>query len=97
MIEVKTPLNHRDYSTLLAQEDPSHFLVYKTRRCFMWQNQYFQLDIYRQPCHPRCQVTKMLNKDDFLCLASFVWIQFAGFSPVYSVLKAAPLTGLEML
>jgi len=60
-IEVKTPLNHRDYSTLLAQEDPSHFLVYKTRRCFMWKNQYFQLDIYRQPCHPRCQGLMLLE------------------------------------
>jgi len=61
VIEVKTPLNHRDYSTLLSQEDPAHFLVYKTRRCFMWQNQYFQLDIYRDPCHTRCQGLMLLE------------------------------------
>jgi len=61
VIEVKTPLNHRDYSTLLAQEDPSHFLVYKTRRCFMWKNQYFQLDIYRDPCHTRCKGLMLLE------------------------------------
>jgi len=61
VIEVKTPLNHRDYSTLLVQEDPCHFLVYKTRRCFLWKNQYFQLDIYRDPCHSRCKGLMLLE------------------------------------
>jgi len=54
VIEVKTPLNHRDYSTLLAQRDAHHYSVHTTRRCFMWENQYFQMDIYRKPCHGRC-------------------------------------------
>ena len=56
VIEVRTPLTHRDYSNLISQEDPSHLPVYKTRRCFLWKNQYFQLDIYREPCHERCKV-----------------------------------------
>ena len=55
VIEVKTPLNHRDYSTLLAQADPDHQPIHTTRRCFMWENQYFQMDIYKEPCHPRSQ------------------------------------------
>jgi len=55
VIEVKTPLTHRDYSHLVDQEDPTHFTVNKIRRCFMYNNQYFQLDIYREPCHPRCR------------------------------------------
>jgi hypothetical protein len=38
---------------LISQEDPSHFLIFKTRRCFLWENQYFQLDIYREPSHDR--------------------------------------------
>lgn len=33
---------------LLAQRDPSHYRVYKKRRCFLWNNQYFQLDIYTE-------------------------------------------------
>ena len=53
VIEVKTPLSHRDYLTLLPQEDPHHYAVSKTRRCFLWKNQYYQLDIYREPCHDR--------------------------------------------
>jgi len=60
-IEVKTPLNHRDYSNLISQEDPNHFLIFKTRRCFLWENQYFQLDIYRQPSHDRCKGLMLLE------------------------------------
>uniref|UniRef100_A0A1B6CCI7 NadR/Ttd14 AAA domain-containing protein n=2 Tax=Clastoptera arizonana TaxID=38151 RepID=A0A1B6CCI7_9HEMI len=55
VIEVKTQLTHRDYINMLAQKDDSHFTIYKRRRCFLDNNQYFQLDIYREPCHPRCE------------------------------------------
>ncbi|TRY71688.1 hypothetical protein TCAL_03417 [Tigriopus californicus] len=61
MIEVKIPLTHRDYSTLLSQEDSNHFPVYKTRRCFLFQNQYFQMDIYKEPCHGRCKGLMLLE------------------------------------
>ena len=53
VIEIKKILSHRDYLTLVTQMDPNHFPVYKTRRCFLWNNQYFQLDIYKDPCHER--------------------------------------------
>ena len=53
LIEVKKTLSHRDYLTLLTQEDPQHFEACKTRRCFLWNNQYYQLDIYNDPCHDR--------------------------------------------
>ncbi|KAL1488439.1 hypothetical protein ABEB36_014911 [Hypothenemus hampei] len=55
VIEVKTQINHRDYINLLTQKDNSHFTIYKKRRCFIFENQYFQLDIYEQPSHPRCR------------------------------------------
>lgn len=61
VIEVKTPLTHRDYSNLIPQEDANHFLVYKTRRCFLYRNQYFQLDIYKDPCHDRCRGLMLLE------------------------------------
>ncbi len=56
-IEVKTPQTHRDYTNLLSQADVSHHTVYKTRRCFLYQNQYFQMDIYKEPGHQRCKVS----------------------------------------
>lgn len=61
IIEVRTPLSHRDYSHLISQEDPNHFLVYKTRRCFLYKHQYFQMDIYREPCHSRCKGLMLLE------------------------------------
>merc|ERR1739844_509290 len=61
VIEVKTPLTHRDYSHLVDQEDPLHLTINKIRRCFMYNNQYFQLDIYKEPCHPRCRGLMLLE------------------------------------
>jgi hypothetical protein len=54
-VEVKTTLTARDYNMMLAQKDYHHVTVYKTRRCFLYNDQYFQMDIYKDPCHPRCK------------------------------------------
>jgi len=61
VIEVKTPLTHRDYTHLLDQQDVQHFTVNKIRRCFLYNSQYFQLDIYKDPCHPRCKGLMLLE------------------------------------
>ncbi|XP_050543963.1 TRPL translocation defect protein 14 isoform X1 [Daktulosphaira vitifoliae] len=61
VIEVKTQLSHRDYVNLLSQKDETHYPIYKKRRCFIHNNQYFQLDIYCKPCHPRCEGLVLLE------------------------------------
>ncbi|KAF6204150.1 hypothetical protein GE061_002490 [Apolygus lucorum] len=61
VVEVKTQLTHRDYINLLSQKDDSHFTIYKLRRCFLDNNQYFQLDVYKDPCHPRCNGLMLLE------------------------------------
>ncbi|XP_051168194.1 TRPL translocation defect protein 14 isoform X2 [Leptopilina boulardi] len=61
VVEVKTQLTHRDYLNNLAQRDDSHFTIFKRRRCFLINNQYFQLDIYREPGHPRCRGLMLLE------------------------------------
>ncbi|XP_031780346.1 TRPL translocation defect protein 14 isoform X4 [Nasonia vitripennis] len=61
VVEVKTQLTHRDYLNMLAQRDDSHFTIFKRRRCFLINNQYFQLDIYREPGHPRCKGLMLLE------------------------------------
>jgi len=33
----------------------NHLPIFKTRRCFLYGNQQYSLDIYRDPCHPRCR------------------------------------------
>ncbi|XP_065557973.1 TRPL translocation defect protein 14-like isoform X2 [Artemia franciscana] len=60
-VEVKTQVTQRDYNLLLGQKDDKHFTIHKTRRCFLHNNQYFQLDIYREPCHPRCKGLLLLE------------------------------------
>lgn len=61
VIEVKTPLSRKDYEYLLTHADRRHLPVYKTRRCFLYNNQQYQLDIYRDPCHPRCRGLMLLE------------------------------------
>lgn len=55
VIELRRQITHRDYINMLAQRNDSHYTVYKLRRCFLWGNMYFQMDIYKKPCHPRCE------------------------------------------
>ena len=59
-VEAKKILSHRDYLTLVSQTDPNHVPIYKTRRCFLWDNQYFQLDIYKELCHERYELYRKL-------------------------------------
>jgi len=47
IVEVKTIINQRDYQNFYTtQMDDKHSIIYKKRRCFIYNNQYFQLDIY---------------------------------------------------
>merc|ERR1719510_398721 len=62
-IELSSHLTHREYLSLLfTQEDPEHFPVYKTQRCFLWKNQYYQLDTYgKDPCDKTCKGMTILE------------------------------------
>lgn len=65
VIEVKTQLTQRDYLNMVSQRDEAHFPIFKKRRCFIYKNQYFQLDIYREPCHPRWVASTTLEVEIF--------------------------------
>ncbi|BFZ18641.1 hypothetical protein BsWGS_21680 [Bradybaena similaris] len=54
-VELRMPITQKDYEVLMAQKDQQHFTVFKIRRCFLWNNQYFQLDMYQEPAPPRCK------------------------------------------
>ncbi|KAJ6217135.1 hypothetical protein RDWZM_008292 [Blomia tropicalis] len=53
-VELRRQISHRDYVTMLAQRDDAHHTIYKKRRCFLWQQTYFQLDIYQMSGNSRC-------------------------------------------
>ena len=40
-------LSPQEYFTLLKFADPKRKMIKKTRYCFLYQNQYFELDEYR--------------------------------------------------
>ena len=48
-VETRRNLLPREYEALKAQSDPSRVPIYKKRRCFNWQNRYFQLDVFESP------------------------------------------------
>ncbi|ODN05751.1 hypothetical protein Ocin01_00933 [Orchesella cincta] len=53
-VEKRTTLTARDYALMLSQRDSHHQEITKRRRCFLLNDQYFQMDIYEK-CHKRCQ------------------------------------------
>lgn len=48
-VETRRNLSRREYETLRAQADPSRYVVRKKRRCFLFKDKYFQLDVYQAP------------------------------------------------
>lgn len=53
IVEVRRQITSRDYHNYLIQKDDSHYTIFKTRRCFLWEDKYYQMDIYKDPYHPR--------------------------------------------
>ncbi|KAI8922263.1 hypothetical protein DFJ77DRAFT_17388 [Powellomyces hirtus] len=49
-VETRRNLRAREYEALRAQADPSRAIIKKKRRCFLYQDRYFQLDVYENPC-----------------------------------------------
>lgn len=52
--EVNSELTREEYFDMLQQKDDSHFAIFKKRRYFIHNNQYFYLDLYMEAYHPRC-------------------------------------------
>jgi len=50
VVETRTNISRQIYDQLLSQADrDSNVTIEKTRRCFVWNTQYYQLDIYTSP------------------------------------------------
>lgn len=69
MVETRTNVTRQIYDQLLSQVDrESNVTIEKTRRCFKWQNQIWQLDIYRSP-HPNLMLLETYTALDSAQLA----------------------------
>ncbi|MDR2776354.1 MAG: AAA family ATPase [Tannerella sp.] len=51
-IETEKRIPPSEYIRLLQHADPERITVHKRRRCFVWQNQYFELDTFVNPALP---------------------------------------------
>ena len=47
--EHEQQISHSQYNELIAQANPAKQTVHKQRCCFVWQNQYFELDTFISP------------------------------------------------
>ncbi|MDP2598382.1 MAG: AAA family ATPase [Candidatus Liptonbacteria bacterium] len=54
--ETNESITWRRYYELLRERDPVRGILQKDRTCFLWDNQYFQLDIYRNLDRALCTI-----------------------------------------
>lgn len=74
-VETRRQIDKKEYAILYKTIDTNHFTVYKVRRCFEWCHRYYQLDIYEEPCNPRCRGLAILTThslDEDLLLPDFL-------------------------
>lgn len=48
-IETRMQISPKEFLALYNHADPNRSRTYKKRRCFIWEQQYYQLDIYCRP------------------------------------------------
>jgi CYTH domain-containing protein len=48
-VEIRRNISPREYEAMRQQSDPSRVPILKLRRCFLYNDRYFQLDIYQSP------------------------------------------------
>lgn len=48
-VEIERQITRKEYLQFLASADPDFGRIEKTRHCFVWKNQYFELDSFRDP------------------------------------------------
>ncbi len=47
--EIERQITREEYFSLLHRADPAFGKIDKTRYCFVWKNQYFELDLFQEP------------------------------------------------
>ena len=52
--EQERQINENSYRELLKEADPEKMTIYKKRCCFLWENQYFELDSFVNPKMEHC-------------------------------------------
>lgn len=48
-VEIERKIDPQEFLTLLQMADPARIPIRKLRRCFLWENRYFELDLFYEP------------------------------------------------
>ncbi len=48
-VELERIISSREYLLLLSEADPDRSPIIKKRTCFLWENRYFELDVFKSP------------------------------------------------
>jgi len=76
-VETRRDISYREYEVLLGQRDPEINSIIKTRRCFVWDNQYFQIDTYLNPQNGLSLLEAYMSKESTKdVLPSFLTIEY---------------------
>mgnify|MGYP001597086730 CR=1 FL=1 len=70
--EQEWQISATEYNRLLAKTDPQLAPIRKTRICFVWQNQYFELDVFREPAGLVLLEIELGHQDDWINLPTFL-------------------------
>lgn len=75
-VEIERHISAQEYDELFALRDPNLLVVKKKRYCFVWKNQYFELDVFIEP-DPLLQIleVELTEAQDTVILPPFVPIE----------------------
>jgi CYTH domain-containing protein len=94
IVETRRHLNGREYEALKGQANPSRYIIHKRRRCFNWENTYFQIDVFQPPCNQGLVLLEAyLDHSSGNNLSQLIpnWLQFQDVTgdPKYSLFELA--------
>jgi len=99
IVETRTNITRQIYDQLLSQADRnSNVPIVKTRRCFVYNTQYYQLDIYQEP-HPGLMLLETYSafKPEDLDLPPFLHtVKNVSGDPRYSMYNLSKVGSKEL-
>ncbi|KAJ3312486.1 hypothetical protein HDV04_003086 [Boothiomyces sp. JEL0838] len=63
-VEIRRNINPREFESLRTQVDPTRVPINKVRRCFLFNDRYYQLDIYKSPSQGLVLLEAYLDYDE---------------------------------
>lgn len=72
-IEIERQITPSEYINLMNSANPDKRTIHKQRRCFVWDNRYFELDTFVSPKLPHCMLEiEDITKDEIVSFPPFL-------------------------